>query len=73
MGKPYLVATLGIVVAIAPFTGFPETYKSVFFVIAGLGLAAVALMPLAEELKEKFDLPGHAEPELNKEEHEHQG
>jgi hypothetical protein len=50
MNKKVTIITLGILIAIIPFTGFPGGVKTVFLVIAGLAVAALGYV-ISEECK----------------------
>lgn len=42
MNKRTTIITLGILVALMPFLGFPGTAKTIFFVLAGIAIALIA-------------------------------
>lgn len=44
MSKNSLVAVVGLLVAVMPFLGFPGTWKSYFFIVAGLFLIFLAFL-----------------------------
>ncbi len=50
MSKKTIIITLGILVSLTPFTGFPGGVKTVFLAIAGL-VIAVAGYILSEECR----------------------
>ena len=43
MGKETLIIILGVLIALTPFLGFPRSWETVFFVVAGLGIVAVTV------------------------------
>lgn len=43
MGKETLIIILGVLIALTPFLGFPRSWETVFFVVAGLGIVAVTI------------------------------
>jgi hypothetical protein len=44
MRKERTLFVLGLLVTILPFSGFPQTWREVFFVIIGLGLICLAYL-----------------------------
>ena len=48
MSKETAVITLGILVIILPFLGFPEAWRVFFFVVTGIGLVVLGFYLRAE-------------------------
>jgi hypothetical protein len=44
MRKERTLFVLGVLVAVLPFSGFPEAWREVFFVIIGLGILCLAYL-----------------------------
>ncbi|QSH39050.1 hypothetical protein JXR01_01920 [Candidatus Kaiserbacteria bacterium] len=42
------IVTLGIIVALLPFLGFPSSWKNIMFLILGAGIAALAFRMYTE-------------------------
>jgi hypothetical protein len=56
MSKQTSVLILGIFVAILPFLGFPQSWRIVMFVIAGICIAILAFMLRADHLRREAEL-----------------
>lgn len=50
MSKEMTVIALGVFVAVVPYLGIPGLWKTVLFVLAGLGLAGVGFLLRGEAL-----------------------
>ncbi len=48
MNKKATIITLGVLIAIIPFTGFPGDVKTAFFVFAGLAIAIASYISKEE-------------------------
>jgi len=58
MSKEISVVMLGIFVAVLPFLGFPQSWRVIFFVIAGLGIMLLGFFLRADHLhREASPLP----------------
>lgn len=60
MSKEIGVVMLGIFVAVLPFLGFPQSWRAVLFVIAGLAIVLLGLLLRADHVRREaaYDLRG---------------
>lgn len=66
MSKEISVVMLGIFVAVLPFLGFPQSWRVIFFVIAGLGIMLLGFFLRADHLhRESSPLPTTARDDQN--------
>lgn len=60
MSKEAIVITLGLLTALAQFSGFPQIVKDYFYIIAGVAIAAVVFIIRQEHIwKEREESPEH--------------
>lgn len=64
-----ILFTLGIWIVLQPFLGFPSSYKSVFIIISGLAVVALAFM-YARDKRMNHDVHYHPDQEKNDLSHE---
>lgn len=50
MTKEMWLIVLGILAVVVPYTGFPGVWKTVFFVVAGITIAAIGFLLRGEAL-----------------------
>jgi len=50
MSRETTIIILGFLVAVLPFSGFPESWRTVFLALAGIGLVVFGFMMRAEVL-----------------------
>src|SRR5438067_1319459 len=57
MSKESGVIILGLFIAVLPFLGFPQSWRDIFFLLAGLGLAAIGFFLRADHLRHESGTP----------------